>query len=726
MRQWIVGFGLGVSLFLTALVGGWLVRGHLDAEREAIEDSRATARAHVAHTARFLEAAAEVSQTLESLIRQAMPSANLEQVMREIKGSTPYLMDLLILDAEGRIREWTANGPRPDVRDRPYYRMHRDFAETTWHVDEPLASRVHAGRWFFSLSRALRDGEGRLTHVIVTIFDIGDLQARMENWLTRPATAVRIQHDSGKLVARVPRDPRMSTGLMLQPASLIDGPYETETTLGWAEKVQGYPFTVVVERERRAALTGWYALAATALLSLFVACTAILVMSTALARRTRVVAEAEALYRALAEQSLAGIVMLRADGRIVYANPYFASLLGRNPGVLKNGAAMVDLVDDGDRSRLADQLALWGLLDDDGSSLVVAARGAGDKALALELQGRRVQIGGEPHVLCVVNDVTEQRRVARELEFLAYHDPLTGLPNRAMFFDLMSRTIARYRRSERPFALLMVDLDGFKGVNDRFGHETGDLVLQTVADRMRRSLREVDTVARMGGDEFVVLLEGAIDEDAIGKICDKLLADVVRPIAFGDGLECAVGCSIGVAICPRDGTDSERLLARADVAMYRSKSEGKQRMSFASDSPLTVEQAPINRWGAQHELGVAMLDEQHRRINDLLNQVGIGLGNGEPPEVLRETVRALLSCVERHFAAEEALMDRYALPDRDHHKAEHHQLLAELRLVHDHIHEDPQATLRLVLRNWLIEHIHSADRRLADQLLVRDTRPSAA
>lgn len=730
MRQWIVGFGLGISLFLSALVGGWLVRGHLDAEREATEDSRVAAHAQVAHTIRYIEAATEISVLIEAMIRQGLPPESIERVMREVKGATPYLMDLLVLDGQGEISAWTASGAKPDVRDREYFRVHQQFPDTLLHIDRPTPSRVHHDRWFFSLSRALRDGEGRLTAVIVTIFDIAHLQTRLEAWRARPDMSVRLQHDSGILVARAPARADQRIGTPISPARLPDGPYETATTIGWVEQIGRHPFTVVVERERRAALASWYALATASLLGLLVACGAILMMSTALARRTRLVAEAETLYRALAEQSLAGIVMLRPDGRIIYANPYFASLIGQNPNALKNNRTIGELVDPVDSGRLADQLALWALLDDDQSSLLLSAHDAEGKALALELQGRRVQIAGQPHVLCVVNDVTEQRRIARELEFLAYHDPLTGLPNRAMFFDLMSRTMARYRRSDKPFAVLMVDLDGFKAANDRFGHEAGDLVLQTVAGRMRSAVREVDTVARMGGDEFVVLLEGTSDEADVRRICDKLLTDVAQPIMLGDGLDCSVGCSIGVAICPRDGTDSERLLAKADIAMYRSKSEGKQRMSFASDTPMNLDAAPINRWGPHLELGVPMLDEQHRRLNDLLNQIGLALSAGEPPDALRDRLGELLAYAEHHFAAEEALMERHQLVDQEHlqlthHRAEHRQLLDELRIVRTHVHEDPQSTLRLLLRNWLVEHIHSSDRHLAAAMHARKAPPAA-
>lgn len=169
------------------------------------------------------------------------------------------------------------------------------------------------------------------------------------------------------------------------------------------------------------------------------------------------------------------------------------------------------------------------------------------------------------------------------LDHLASHDSLTGLPNRRVFMDRLELALARSRRSGEPLALLFVDLDHFKDVNDRVGHAAGDELLRTVAQRMRDAVRETDTVARMGGDEFLVLLDGAVDCVAVGEVAQKLLDGLAPPVPYGAEL-LAVEASIGVSFCPRDGATTGEIIAAADRAMYRAKTDGRNRYCFASAS----------------------------------------------------------------------------------------------------------------------------------------------
>ena len=185
-----------------------------------------------------------------------------------------------------------------------------------------------------------------------------------------------------------------------------------------------------------------------------------------------------------------------------------------------------------------------------------------------------VDFEGRPAIVGVALDVTEQNRDRRQLKYLAFYDPLTDLPNRSLFYDRLGQALARGNRDREPFALLMLDLDGFKVVNDVHGHETGDALLQAVGRRFQRCVRESDTVARMGGDEFVVLLNGVRDAEAAFVVARKILAALGEPFLLG-GRECRVGASIGICLSPEDGDDMETLLGRADAAMYESKANGK-------------------------------------------------------------------------------------------------------------------------------------------------------
>ena len=173
-------------------------------------------------------------------------------------------------------------------------------------------------------------------------------------------------------------------------------------------------------------------------------------------------------------------------------------------------------------------------------------------------------------------DISEERRVQAELDALARRDPLTGLHNRRSFEELLAQAVARCNRSGRRIALLFVDLDHFKAVNDSKGHEAGDEVLQEVAHRIGACVRMSDTVARLGGDEFVVVVEDVASRDDAAAIAGKILEEVRRPISTRAG-DCIVGASIGVAVGEGKDTDWRDLLKRADTAHYEAKGAGRDR-----------------------------------------------------------------------------------------------------------------------------------------------------
>lgn len=165
---------------------------------------------------------------------------------------------------------------------------------------------------------------------------------------------------------------------------------------------------------------------------------------------------------------------------------------------------------------------------------------------------------------------------AREmvLEKQAHYDELTDLPNRALLRDRFQSAVERSKRSNTPFAILMVDLNGFKAINDKFGHEVGDFVLVTTANRIMGALRASDTVARLGGDEFVLVIESMSDAEEFEQVGRKLVEVLFEPISLTNGKIIGVGASLGMAVFPGDGSDLTTLLAVADQAMYQCKATG--------------------------------------------------------------------------------------------------------------------------------------------------------
>jgi diguanylate cyclase (GGDEF)-like protein len=198
---------------------------------------------------------------------------------------------------------------------------------------------------------------------------------------------------------------------------------------------------------------------------------------------------------------------------------------------------------------------------------------------------RRLSFDGHPAVIAGFWDMTGQKELEEKLRHMALHDPLTGLPNRAYFFDLLRGELARARRDPfHTFAVLFIDLDGFKRVNDTLGHDAGDAVLVEVALRLRACLRETDTAARVGGDEFTVLLVQTRDAAEAGAIADRMVAAISAPIRVGDQ-EAVVGASIGISLGNPLEDDPGDVLRHADGAMYRAKAARKAAPQAPPESP---------------------------------------------------------------------------------------------------------------------------------------------
>ncbi|MBI5917878.1 MAG: diguanylate cyclase [Nitrosomonadales bacterium] len=184
------------------------------------------------------------------------------------------------------------------------------------------------------------------------------------------------------------------------------------------------------------------------------------------------------------------------------------------------------------------------------------------------------------HYMAIQQDVSEKKRLEQEIRFLAYHDALTGLPNRILFQDRVQQAIVQAERNSETLALMFIDLDGFKAVNDTHGHAKGDELLQQASERMKSCVRSGDTVARLGGDEFTVLLLDVQELVNVFKVAHKLLQVIAQPFDLGDDSVVSVTLSIGIGMYPQDGKDFDMLISHADHAMYRAKQGGKNRYEF--------------------------------------------------------------------------------------------------------------------------------------------------
>jgi diguanylate cyclase (GGDEF)-like protein/PAS domain S-box-containing protein len=189
---------------------------------------------------------------------------------------------------------------------------------------------------------------------------------------------------------------------------------------------------------------------------------------------------------------------------------------------------------------------------------------------------------GRRYVVSMAQDVSESKAAQKQVEFLAYHDTLTGLPNRMLVQDHLEQAILAAEREQNMVALLYIDLDKFKNINDSLGHLIGDSLLKEVAIRLRTCLREVDTLSRQGGDEFLIVLKNIRDSESITVVTEKILARLSEPFMIEHN-ELAISLSIGVAVYPDDGKDFETLLRKSDTAMYQAKESGRNTYRFHTE-----------------------------------------------------------------------------------------------------------------------------------------------
>ncbi|MDP2795089.1 MAG: diguanylate cyclase [Sulfurisoma sp.] len=275
-----------------------------------------------------------------------------------------------------------------------------------------------------------------------------------------------------------------------------------------------------------------------------------------------------------------GVFVTTPDGLITRVNPAFSVItgyqpedaLGQTPRILKSG-----------RHDAAYYRAIWEEIGERGfwRGDIWNRRKTGEPFCAWQtITAIRDRRGEVTHYVAVFKDVTDLKAREDEIRQQAYHDHLTGLPNRNLFMDRLKLAIAQARRNERKLAIMFIDLDRFKEINDRLGHAAGDAVLCEAGRRLSDSLRDSDTVARLGGDEFIVLLAEIAEPDDAATVAEKMLSRMTLPFDLpGEAVQ--AGASIGIAQFPKDGDDTETLIQAADKAMYAVKAQGRNGFRFA-------------------------------------------------------------------------------------------------------------------------------------------------
>lgn len=318
-----------------------------------------------------------------------------------------------------------------------------------------------------------------------------------------------------------------------------------------------------------------------------------------LANSRRALAASEARFRDVAEAASDWIWETDAQTQLSYLSDRFKEITGHPTGEWL-GRPLIDLL-------ITDNAAIEQWLAAPRHPLRCSYRAADGCERICRLVARPIRHGGQlAGYRGTASDFTEETRAQARIAYLSQHDALTGLPNRSRMREYLESRLAAQKRGESQLAVFYIDLDRFKPVNDMLGHAAGDEVLNGIAHRLKRCTREEDLVARVGGDEFVMILGRLVERQAIDQLCARIIKTVASPFQI-DGNQVFVGASIGIAIAPNDATSASELLRCADVALYKAKADGRGTWRFYGHE---LDKSLQQRLEREEELRNAIAEQQ--------------------------------------------------------------------------------------------------------------------
>lgn len=288
--------------------------------------------------------------------------------------------------------------------------------------------------------------------------------------------------------------------------------------------------------------------------------------------------EKDKYNKAFNSSPYAMILTKALDGKIFEVNEGFVHMSGYLPGeVIGKTTLEVGLWEDPEDRREF----IRDLMNGDVHEKEARFRVKNDAFITCLISATIISILGEECILTSINDISEMNQIRKKLENMALHDTLTGLPNRQLFYDRAEIAFANARREKTRVAVVSLDIDRLKSINDQWGHTAGDFALVSVSGRLSNLLRKSDTVSRFGGDEFLILLDGVLRLEDIDRVVKKMIESVAEPIEF-EGITMALSASVGIAVYPNDDLEIEELIRKSDEAMYYIKEHGRNGYKFYS------------------------------------------------------------------------------------------------------------------------------------------------
>lgn len=521
------------------------------------------------------------------------------ELLKERLFGLPQADDLPIMDADGRPVNFASAWPGPsiDVRDRDYFVHLQGHDDPGIFVGAPVQSRG-TGTWVVPFVRRVNDPQGRFLGVVMATLKLRYFEEFYAAVTPRGGSVALLRADGtvlashpsspGRTGSKPPHDPAwrrlvQDGGGAYRAERYFDG----QPHLVSAHALRGGGLVVEVGVAESAALAAWRRHAALVMLGVATAAGCLLLLLHVVLRQLRdlrrsadalrhseqCVAEKSATLETTLERIDQGIMMVNADRVVAVCNQRAVEMLGLPAELMAR------------RPRFEEVLAFQWNTDEfafteDSVKDFVRAGGILDQPHVYERcrpNGRSIEVRSQPlpggGVVRTYTDITDRKAAEDRVRYVAHHDDLTRLANRVVLQDRLAQAVATAERGGGGLALLYLDLDRFKPVNDTRGHETGDKLLAAVAERMRAGVRACDLVARMGGDEFAIVQPQA-DQPAAVALAERLVAGMAEPFEI-DGECLTIGVSIGVAIYPGAGTTPDQLRRNADMALYRAKRDGR-------------------------------------------------------------------------------------------------------------------------------------------------------
>lgn len=651
IKQWWI---LAIALLLLAgAVLHNLYKGYADVR--LMEEQRLITQAHV--VAESLAQNIQSADQLLSSIRRSLSGLNSDSWSRSIDGDKlksikellPTVRSIIVIDRAGRVRYSTKKEViGADLSHRDYFKLASNHSgKDTLFIAQPFKTVI--GLWGMPVIRKLTASDGSFDGLVVATLEPVYFSKLLKTVNYSPDMVTTIIHADGHLFAISPEKPEHYGKNLALPDTL----FSKFIAEGASEKIaEGLfsitgdqrmvamhvvsaqdlhtdkPLVVAATRKKMEIFSGWRAhcytqllvFSAIALLSSFVLFRHQQHRRTELEEAAVVNEKLRKLTHGI-ENSASAVMITSVDGTIEYVNRKFCQLtgytaeetLGSNPRILKSETTPREVFDD-----------LW-------QTVLSGAEWRG------ELQNRRKngelywsiasisplrdEHGVITHFIANVEDINDRKNAEATIERLAYYDPLTELPNRRMLQDRLDLALKRSRRQGVGMALLYLDLDGFKHVNDNLGHPAGDCLLKEMAVRYESALRDDDMICRMGGDEFAVILHDVHHDEDVVIVVHKLLESTAMPVLLEES-EVVVTVSIGIAMYPKNGVDVSTLEKNADIALYHAKGEGKNTFSFFDEE---LNSASRNRIALEQRLR-QVLDKEELL---LLYQPKVNLATGK-------------------------------------------------------------------------------------------------